>query len=117
MAANDWQTRGTSTFAGGVSDSIYGVSAYAYMDNYAGVNTGAKKAWFFFDNEVVCLGSGINSLLHTRLLHPPQSTSVCDDKNILLSHQTSSKRPIKKGEFSYDSPDWVLHITESDISL
>ena len=61
MAASDWQTRGTSTFAGGVSDSIYGVSAYAYMDNYAGVNTGAKKAWFFFDNEVVCLGSGINS--------------------------------------------------------
>lgn len=43
MAASDWQTRGTSTFAGGVSDSIYGVSAYSYTDNYAEVNTGAKK--------------------------------------------------------------------------
>ena len=28
MAASDWQTRGTSTFAGGVSDSIYGCLLY-----------------------------------------------------------------------------------------
>ena len=72
MAASDWQTRGTSTFAGGVSDSIYGVSAYAYMDNYAGVNTGAKKAWFFFDNEVVCLGSGINYYFIRTCIHHNQ---------------------------------------------
>ena len=105
MAASDWQTRGTSTFAGGVSDSIYGVSAYAYMDNYAGVNTGAKKAWFFFDNEVVCLGSGINSTSYAPV-YTTINQCLLDDKNILLS-QNKQQTTIKKGEFSYDSPDWA----------
>ena len=94
-------------FAGGVSDSIYGVSAYAYMDNYAGVNTGAKKAWFFFDNEVVCLGSGINSTSYAPV-YTTINQCLLDDKNILLS-QNKQQTTIKKGEFSYDSPDWVLH--------
>lgn len=61
MAKSDWQTKGTSEFAGGVSDSLYGATAYAYEDNYAGVLTRAHKAWFFYENEVVCLGAGITS--------------------------------------------------------
>ncbi|MDP3393051.1 polysaccharide lyase family 8 super-sandwich domain-containing protein [Sediminibacterium sp.] len=48
---------GTSAFAGGVSDGQFGASAYA-MNDY---NTTAKKGWFFFDDEVVCLGAGITS--------------------------------------------------------
>lgn len=52
---------GTSDFAGGASDSIYGVTSYKYFDDYNGINTGANKGYFFFDNEVVCLGSNIKS--------------------------------------------------------
>ncbi|MCF0072980.1 DNRLRE domain-containing protein [Dyadobacter sp. CY261] len=48
---------GTVPFVGGVSDGVYGVSAYA-MNDYG---TTAKKSWFFFDDEVVCLGAGITS--------------------------------------------------------
>ena len=51
-----WGEVGSMPFAGGVSDSSYGVSAYDM--NYNGVT--AKKSWFFFDKEVVCLGAGIN---------------------------------------------------------
>ncbi|MDO9634333.1 MAG: polysaccharide lyase family 8 super-sandwich domain-containing protein [Paludibacter sp.] len=52
-----WGTNfGTTTFVGGVSDGNYGVSV---MDmNKSGMQ--AKKSWFFFDNEVVCLGAGIS---------------------------------------------------------
>lgn len=53
----DWGKPGTSTFTGGVSDGKYGAMTYD-MNNY-GVK--ARKAWFFFDNEVVCLGAGIES--------------------------------------------------------
>lgn len=60
-AKSDWQQLGTSTFAGGVSDSIYGVTAYSYSDSYKDINTSANKSWFFFDDEIVCLGAGINS--------------------------------------------------------
>ncbi|SEI56677.1 chondroitin AC lyase [Dyadobacter sp. SG02] len=48
---------GTVPFVGGVSDGTYGASAFAMSD----YGTTAKKAWFYFDNEIVCLGAGINS--------------------------------------------------------
>src|SRR5699024_5389424 len=63
-------------FSGGVSDSLYGVSAYVVEKD---MKTSAKKAWFMFDQEIVCLGAGISSELH----HPISTTvnqSVFDDK-------------------------------------
>ena len=47
---------GKVDFAGGASDGVYGAAAYA-MDDY---HTQAKKAWFFFDRQIVCLGAGIS---------------------------------------------------------
>jgi len=52
-----WGERGVGAFSGGTTDGVYGTSVYEL--NYNEVT--AKKAWFFFDNEVVCLGTGINS--------------------------------------------------------
>lgn len=54
---SDWGIPGTTKFVGGVSDGTYGVSCYDL--NYDSVR--AKKAWFFFDKEIVCLGAGIRS--------------------------------------------------------
>lgn len=53
----DWGIPGTTAFVGGVSNGLYGLSVYA--QDIDGVQ--AKKAWFFFDKEVVCLGAGIKS--------------------------------------------------------
>ncbi|MCD2425413.1 polysaccharide lyase 8 family protein [Niabella pedocola] len=53
----DWGVYGSTDFTGGVTDSLYGVTAYTL--NYDSVT--AKKSWFFFDNEVVCLGAEIHS--------------------------------------------------------
>lgn len=53
----EWGKPGTATFTGGTSDGKYGVMTYD-MNNY-GVK--ARKAWFFFDHEIVCLGAGIES--------------------------------------------------------
>lgn len=47
MDPKAWGVLGTSTYAGGVSDSIYGATAYAYMDTNPEVNTGAKKKLVF----------------------------------------------------------------------
>ncbi|WP_281643906.1 polysaccharide lyase family 8 super-sandwich domain-containing protein [Bacteroides zoogleoformans] len=52
---NEWGVKGVADFVGGVSDGMYGVMAYA-MNDY---DTRANKGWFMFDNEIVCLGSGI----------------------------------------------------------
>ncbi|MBI4614149.1 MAG: hypothetical protein HY720_11110 [Planctomycetes bacterium] len=55
----DWGygARGGARFAGGVSDGTYGAAAMV-LDR-GGVR--ARKSWFFFDDEYVCLGSGIAS--------------------------------------------------------
>ena len=50
--------RGESGFVGGVSDGTYGLAA---MDLVRG-NLTAKKAWFFFEDHYVCLGTGITLL-------------------------------------------------------
>lgn len=47
---------GSTSFVGGVSDGLHGASALDM--NKGGMK--ARKAWFFFDDEVVCLGAGIS---------------------------------------------------------
>ena len=52
----EYGTKGNTTFVGGVSDTTRGgVSVYDLDNN----STKAKKAWFFFNDEIVCLGAGI----------------------------------------------------------
>jgi chondroitin AC lyase len=53
----EWGEAGVNSFIGGVSDGVYGASVYQLDYN----EVTAKKAWFFFDDEVVCLGTDINS--------------------------------------------------------
>lgn len=65
MAPNNWSVYGVTDFAGGVGDSISGCSAYRYFDDYNNINTGACKGYFFFDEEMLCLGTGIRSDKHT----------------------------------------------------
>lgn len=59
-----WGTRGKAVFSGGVSDGCYSVMAYD-MDDF-GVK--ARKSWFMFDREVVCLGAGICKTTAGRVL-------------------------------------------------
>ncbi len=48
--------KGESAFAGGASDGTAGVAAFDLKRDALR----ARKAWFFFSNAVICLGSGIN---------------------------------------------------------
>jgi chondroitin AC lyase len=52
-----WGVPGTSTYAGGVSNNTYGCEAFSYTQG----NVSALKSWFYFDNEFVALGAGINA--------------------------------------------------------
>lgn len=108
QAVSDWQTRGTSRFAGGVSDSIYGATAYSYEDKYKNINTTARKAWFFFDDEVVCLGAGITSTatvpVNTTI---NQCTLVGGKATVSANGQVSE---VAMGEYAYDNNlNWAWH--------
>lgn len=49
---------GTRTFTGGVQSGAYGVSTMDFAASEAVVT--AKKSWFFFENEITCLGADID---------------------------------------------------------
>lgn len=108
QAISDWQTPGTSTFAGGVSDSLYGVSAYCYTDTFANIHTSARKAWFFFDEEVVCLGAGIRSTSSQEINTTINQCLLAQDEKVLVCSE-QNQTAIKEGTVSYNSPEWVLH--------
>lgn len=45
-------------FVGGITFQSYGLSAMQFKDNLSEIS--AKKSWFFFDDEIVCIGSDID---------------------------------------------------------
>ena len=106
---SEWQSMGYSQFAGGVSDSIYGATAYAYDDTWKGIDTRAKKAWFFFDNEIVCLGAGISSdnaanimtTVNQRLATRNDTVQVCEGKQC--------RDIVAKGNATGSNIRWIRH--------
>ncbi|MGA8182514.1 MAG: polysaccharide lyase family 8 super-sandwich domain-containing protein, partial [Terriglobia bacterium] len=101
---NPIHARGTTAFAGGVSDGKYGMAA---MDLARG-NLAAKKAWFFFDDGYLCLGAGI------RLADDTEHIVATDVNQTLLAGDvltSQSQGPIAEGSHSYDAGKiaWVYH--------
>ena len=107
MAASDWQCMGTSTFAGGVSDSLYGVTTYAYLDTYKDMNVGGHKAWFFFDDEVVCLGSDIQCATPEEVYTTVNQCIASPEGALILTKGKEQAVPSK--EATYKEVDGVLH--------
>lgn len=98
-----WGEPGSNDFAGGVSDGVYGASGY--MLNFD--NLRAKKAWFFFDTEIVCLGTDIKS-------DEPEHITTTINQCWLKGNTESSldNNPIAKDQIltsSEKSNVWFLH--------
>ncbi len=93
---------GTAAFVGGASDSLYGVSTYA-MNDYS---TTAKKSWFFFDDEVVCLGAGITSTAS-------QAINTTVEQNLKNGAVTVSANgttdTVATGSYTYNNLKWIWH--------
>lgn len=89
-----------SNFVGGVSDGQHGV---AVMDmDYA--DTTAKKAWFFFDDEIVAIGCGINSSRSERIV---TNINQCfSDGNVYLDGNSTNLSP---GDWYLDNIESVYH--------
>jgi chondroitin AC lyase len=101
---NPIHARGTTTFAGGVSDGEYGMAA---MDLARGKLT-AKKAWFFFDDAYLCLGAGIH------LADDTEHSVATDVNQTLLAGDvltSQSQQPLVEGAHSYQAGKigWVYH--------
>jgi chondroitin AC lyase len=110
-----WGTNfGTTTFVGGVSDGNHGASVLDM--NKSGMQ--AKKSWFFFDNEVVCLGAGITdnsnrnvrtTLNQAKMENPTYFTEVGNLTEIMHSvssnaYSNTNLSYLRNGKIAYFFP-------------
>jgi hyaluronate lyase len=91
-----------ASFVGGVASFDYAAGVAAMDISPQGRTLRGKKAWFFFDDEIVCLGSGItasgNSTLETvvenrRLTSAGSNTFLINGTARLLTLQTMPGTP------------------------
>ncbi len=82
-----------TSFTGGVSDGKNGIAALNYQRE--GVN--ARKAWFCFDDQIVCIGSGIKASGKGNI-----TTSV----NQSFFSNKAGEPVVKQKDGSYQ---WILH--------
>ena len=119
---------GRSACAGGVTDGLYGVAAfdmvndqplYAFDDDAGlkgvpepvgerlpALDFGAKKSWFFFDREIVCLGAGIRSGHDEPVYTTVNQCRQAGDAVVASAH---GRQAVGKGVFMYNQVEWVLN--------
>lgn len=95
--------KGRTDFSGGVSDGVYGVAAFDFVSVHDPLK--ARKSWFFFDDEIVCLGAGI----HTDTALPVFTTlSQCLLKTPVTVGANNKTSTLKTGKHSLQGVSWVL---------
>ncbi len=101
----DWGkgSEGSTAFVGGVSDGTYGLTAYDYRRG----NVRAKRAWFHFDGEIVCLGAGLTCPTDHPLF---QSLNQCHLRGAVFTADPAGKsRILPTGEHTLRQTRWILH--------
>ncbi|ADV42606.1 Chondroitin AC lyase [Bacteroides helcogenes P 36-108] len=91
-----------SIFAGGVSDSIYG--ACGMILNRRGLE--ARKSWFYFDNEFICLGVGIRTPGGKAEVFTTVNQCNRDGK---VQYMQNGKKFILKEDKAQTNADWIIH--------
>ncbi len=94
--------RGRSDFVGGLSDGTHGIAAMEYIRD--GLH--ARKAWFFLDRAVACLGAGIDSSDPETVLTSINQCALNGPVTVCADRQP---RTMEKGPHVLDKLQWVHH--------
>jgi chondroitin AC lyase len=103
-APNEIQKLGETDFVGAVTDGIYGAVAFDFKSPHDPLI--ARKSWFFFDEEYVCLGSGISC---KQQLPVVTTLNQCLLRGDVTLSANNRKTVIEKGEKQFEQVDWVFH--------
>ena len=93
-----------NAFAGGVSDGLHGAVGTIYDKK----EVTAHKSWFYFDDEYVALGTGINQESGTSSVFTTLNQVVQNDTVIYSENNTQQSLVTTSGTTSVTDLDWVL---------
>src|SRR5690349_10720685 len=96
--------KGLTDFVGGVSDGKYGAVAMDFKSAHDPLS--ARKAWFFFDDEYVCLGTGITAEADFPVV-TTLNQCLLNGEVILRSRKDESTLP--NGSHTVPNVSWVFH--------
>jgi len=94
--------KGERSFAGGVSDGTYGLAAF----DFARDALSARKSWFFFDDEYVCLGAGIACPTKNPVVTTVNQCHLVGD--VLAATRTEAEK-LEPGTHALEKPAWIWH--------
>ncbi len=98
------QKLGITEFVGAVTDGEYGAVAFDFKSPLDPLC--ARKAWFFFDEEYVCLGAGISCKMKLPVV---TTLNQCLLRDNVIVYSKNRKSTIEKGEKEFENVDWVFH--------
>jgi chondroitin AC lyase len=94
--------KGTKDFVGGVSDGQYGLAVFDLERD----KLQARKAWFFFDQEYVCLGAGIACPSQNQVI---TTVNQCYLRGDVTTFSTAEEKRLSKSKHRLKSPITVHH--------
>ncbi|MCF6332852.1 MAG: hypothetical protein L3J11_06170, partial [Draconibacterium sp.] len=102
-APNEIQKLGLTGFVGAVTDGKYATAAFDFRSPHDPLI--ARKSWFFFDDEYVCLGAGISCKTNLPVV---TTLNQCLLRGDVTISSENKKSVIGKGENKFDNVDWVF---------
>jgi chondroitin AC lyase len=100
----DIQKKGLTSFVGAVTDGLYGAVAFDFKSPHDLVE--AKKSWFFFDEEYVCLGADINSDVKLPVATTINQALLCGAVTV---NQDGLQKVVESGSRKAENIKWVHH--------
>jgi len=101
-AYRDWMKK-QPDFVGGVSDGMYGAAALDYDAH----GLSGRKSWFYFDDQVVCLGAGFKSDLNEDVATSVNQCLAHGD--VTVADEKGESVASAKGWKEYDDLRWAYH--------
>lgn len=98
------QKDGVTDFVGAVTNGLHGAVAFDFISPHD--FTRARKSWFFFEDEYVCLGAGIESMSEF-----PVATTL--DQALMQGEVvvagSDNEMKLTRGEHAINDAKWVNH--------
>ncbi len=101
---DDIQKEGLTDFVGAVTDGMYGVVVFDFKSPHDPLS--AKKSWFFFDEEYVCLGTAINAQSDFPVATTVNQVLMRSEVHMM---QNGKQQNVAKGSRTLQNVKWVHH--------
>jgi chondroitin AC lyase len=96
--------KGLTDFSGAVKDGHYGAAAFDFISVHDPLK--ARKSWFFFDQQIVCLGTAISSDAPWPVI---TTLNQCLLNGKVIVQSTGGNTTLRPGKHPLSAVSWVYH--------